>query len=126
MVNHNIQVGKQGEAEAVRLLQGQGYRIRKTNYRTRAGEVDIIARQGDTLCFIEVKARSGERFGQPAEAVSRFKQGQISKAALHFLKTHDCLDKKARFDVVSIVYHGATPQLDILKNAFELDQRYTY
>jgi putative endonuclease len=126
VVNHNIQVGKQGETEAVRLLQGQGYHILKTNYRTRAGEVDIIARQGDTVCFIEVKARSGQRFGQPSEAVSRFKQGQISKAALHFLKTHDCLDKKARFDVVSIVYRDGTPQLAILKDAFELDRRYTY
>ncbi len=87
-------------------------------YRTRYGEIDLIARDGDTLVFVEVKSR---RQGVPAEAVTLEKQRRISLAALHFLRKHGLLDVRCRFDVVAIVWpdeHGA-PEIEHIPNAFE-------
>jgi len=122
----NLYLGSSGEDAAVDLLKKRGYRILARNYKTKLGEIDIIARDKDTLAFIEVKARHSDRFGLPQEAVSVSKQRQISKAALIFLKEHSLLEKKARFDVVSVVYSKDKPQLDLIKNAFELDNSFTY
>jgi putative endonuclease len=119
-------LGRSGEEAAVVLLKENGYKILARNYKTRLGEIDIVARDKDTLCFVEVKTRLSERFGLPSEAVSRFKQRQISKAALIFLKEKKLLDKKARFDVVSVLYSEKGPKLDIIKNAFELDSGLSY
>jgi len=122
----NLCLGRSGEEAAVVLLKENGYKILARNYKTRLGEIDIVAQDKDTLCFVEVKARLSERFGLPSEAVSRFKQRQISKAALVFLKEKKLLDKKARFDVVSVLYSQEGPKLDIIKNAFELDSGLSY
>jgi len=111
---------------AVDLLRENGYKIIARNYKTRLGEIDIIAREKDTVCFIEVKARRSDKFGFPQEAVLRTKQRQISKVALGFLKDKNLLDRKARFDVVSVIFVGDEPKLDLIKNAFELDQRFIY
>ena len=126
MSKENLYLGSSGEDAAVDLLKKRGYRILARNYKTKLGEIDIIARDKDTLAFIEVKARHSDRFGLPQEAVSVSKQRQISKAALIFLKEHSLLEKKARFDVVSVVYSKDKPQLDLIKNAFELDNSFTY
>jgi putative endonuclease len=85
-----------------------------------------VASDKDTLCFVEVKARSGYRFGAPSEAVSRAKQRQISKAALVFLKEKKLLDRKARFDVVCVEEAAEAPRLSLVKNAFELSEDFTY
>lgn len=122
----NLYLGRSGEEAAVVLLKEKGYKILIRNYKTRLGEIDIIARDKDTLAFIEVKTRQSERFGLPQESVSITKQRQISKAALVFLKENDLLEKKARFDVVSVLYSKDKPQLDLIKNAFELDSNFTY
>jgi putative endonuclease len=122
----NLDLGKRGEEAAVGLLKGNGYKILARNYKTRLGEIDIIASDKDTLCFIEVKTRQSDRFGSPQEAVLRSKQRQIAKVALSFLKEKNLLDKKARFDVVSIMHSGDESKLDLIKNAFELDASYTY
>jgi putative endonuclease len=119
-------LGKSGEEAAAGFLKSRGYRILTKNYRSRLGEIDIIARDKDVLCFIEVKTRKSERFGSPGEAISMRKQGQMAKAALMFLKENDLLDKKARFDVVSIIYREDSPKLDLIKNAFDLAERFTY
>jgi putative endonuclease len=119
-------LGRSGEEAAVILLKENGYKILARNYKTRLGEIDIIARDKDTLCFVEVKTRLSDRFGLPCEAVSRFKQRQISKAALIFLKEKKLLDEKARFDVVSVLYSQEGQKSDIIKNAFELDSSLTY
>lgn len=126
MSKQNLFLGRKGEEEAVNLLKENGYKILLRNYKTKLGEIDIIAFEKDTYCFVEVKTRNSLRFGSPSEALSGFKQRQISKAALKFLKENNLLGKKARFDVVSIIYADDKAKLDLIKNAFELDQKFTY
>jgi putative endonuclease len=122
----NLYLGKFGEESAIDLLKTNGYRILARNYKTKLGEIDIIARDKDTVCFIEVKTRHSDRFGLPQEAISRSKQRHIAKVALVFLKENNLLDKRARFDVISIMHSEDTSKLDLIKNAFELDQSFTY
>ena len=126
MSKQHLYLGSLGEEAAVGLLKENGYKILVRNYKDALGEIDIVARDKDTFCFIEVKTRNSLNFGLPQEAVSRAKQRQISKVALNFLKKNKLLDKKARFDVVSVVYSGDKPQLDLIKDAFDLDPSYTY
>lgn len=116
------QQGKKGEECAVDLLKKNRYRIIARNYRTRYGEIDIIARDNDTVCFIEVKSRSSDRFGLPQEALSAVKQRKIAKVALAFLKDNNLLDTPARFDVVCVLFDQPVPRAQLIKNAFELRQ----
>ena len=125
-MNLKQQLGKSGEELAVDLLKQNGYKIIARNYKTKLGEIDIVAKEKDTYCFVEVKTRHSDRFGLPQEAVLNTKQRQIAKSALIFLKENKLLDKKARFDVVSILYSQDSPRLDLIKNAFELNERFTY
>ena len=112
--------GEQGEALAVKRLKKAGYRIIETNYRTRLGEIDIIAKDKDTLVFIEVKTRTSVHFGSPKLAITPKKQKKISMAALYYLKTTDQSTARARFDVVTIISNRDAPQVEIIKNAFDL------
>jgi putative endonuclease len=89
-------LGNRGEREAARMLRRAGLRVLIRGYRTDRGEVDLIARDGDTLVFVEVKSRSR---GEPAEAVTLEKQRRLTLAALHFLKRHNLLEQPCRFDV---------------------------
>ena len=95
-------LGARGEQIAINYLQNRGYRILERNYRNRLGEIDIIARQGRDLVFIEVKTRSDNHFGSPFDSVTAAKQRQLSKVALEYLSKHNWLDHPARFDVVSV------------------------
>lgn len=126
MSKQHLYLGKSGEEAAAGLLKENGYKILARNYKTGLGEIDIIACDRDTFCFVEVKTRNSLRFGLPQEALSARKRRQISKAAVNFLKENKLLDKKARFDVVSVVYAGGEPRLDLIKDAFELDPSFTY
>ena len=101
MPKDRIAFGKEGEKLEADFLKNQGYKILRLNYKTKLGEIDIIAWDQDTICFIEVKTRQSDKFGLPQEAVSWRKQAQISKTAIIYLKENKLLDKKARFDVVS-------------------------
>ena len=114
----NRLLGDRGERAAARYLRRQGLRVLLRGYRTRSGEIDLIARDGDTLVFVEVKAR---RQGVPAEAVTPEKQRRITLAALHFLRKHRLLEQRCRFDVVAIVWPDdrRKPQIDHFRNAFE-------
>ncbi len=111
-------LGDRGERAAARFLRRQGLRVLLRGYRTRSGEIDLIARDGDILVFVEVKAR---RQGVPAEAVTLEKQRRITLAALHFLRKHRLLEQRSRFDVVAIVWPDdrRKPQIDHIRNAFE-------
>jgi putative endonuclease len=120
MLNRRQQYGEAGEALAARMLQRRGYKIVETNYRTKLGEIDIIARDGDTIVFVEVKARQTGRFGAPKWAVTPRKQRKISMVALYYLKTTGQSQAKARFDVVSIRSAPQNPELEIIRNAFDL------
>ena len=126
MPKYNLKLGIQGEVRAAEFLRASGYQILRRNYRSKLGEVDIIARDKDTICFIEVKCRLSGKFGKGWEAVSGKKQGQITKAALSFLKENNLLDKSARFDVVSLDSCGPEEKITLIKNAFELNGRFTY
>lgn len=120
MLNRNQQFGKTGETIAARYLKKNGYRILSQNYRNTFGEIDIIAKEKDTLVFVEVKSRTSGHFGSPKDAVTPKKQRQISKVALAYLKTTDQGRAKARFDVVTVTADAPKPAVDIIKNAFEL------
>ena len=120
MRNWRQKFGEQGEALAVRCLKKAGYKIIETNYRTRLGEIDIIARDKDTIVFVEVKSRRSVHFGNPKQAVTLQKQRKISMVALYYLKTTGQSTAKARFDVVTVISNQDEPQVEIIKNAFEL------
>lgn len=126
MRKQHLTTGKIGEELAASLLKDNGYKILARNYKTKLGEIDIVASDKDTLCFVEVKTRHSDRFGLPQEAVPAFKQRQISKAAITYLKENNLLDKKARFDVISVIYSKDKPRLDLIKDAFELDNSFIY
>lgn len=117
----NIPVGQQGETLACQYLSRQGYRIIARNYRTRLGEIDIVAEARGTLVFVEVKTRRGHQCGHPFEAVTPAKWRQISKAALQYLAETGREGQEARFDVVAISFAGeAEPVFELVKNAFDL------
>ncbi len=84
------------------------------------GEMDIIAKEKDTLVFIEVKTRSSTAFGPPQLAVNPAKQKQLSKVALNFLKERKLQDAKARFDVVAILLKPQGEEIELIRDAFEL------
>lgn len=119
-------LGEKGEDLAVDFLKAQGYKIICRNYRTRLGEIDIIAKDKDVLSFIEVKTRASERFGLGKESVSTAKQRQIAKSAIIFLKEKRILNKKSRFDVISVDSFYPQVKLDLIKDAFELNGGFIY
>ncbi len=112
--------GESGESIAVKFLKKNGYKIIERNYRCKLGEIDIIAQDNRVLAFIEVKARRTDEFGGPKWAVTPRKQRKISMVALKYLKETEQMGKKARFDVVAIRLLPDAPDVEIIKNAFEL------
>ena len=127
MTKERLQFGLSGEEAAVAFLKAHGYTILARNFRSKMGEVDIIAKEKDTYCFVEVKSRRSDRFGVPSQALKGVKQRHIARAALSFIKEKNLWDKKARFDVVCV--QGAidgTQQIELIKNAFELVGRFSY
>ena len=103
--------GRKGEEIACRYLRRRLYSIIETNFRTRYGEIDIIARRGNTIVFIEVKARRDKSYGEPFESVTPRKQSRIRRMAESWLMAHqhespynDC---DFRFDVISILLDGS-------------------
>ena len=101
-------------------LKRKGYKIIAQNYRTKLGEIDIIAKDKKALVFVEVKARRSSKFGSPKAAVTRQKQRKLSMVALAYLKATRQTQATARFDVVSIDYSQERPVIEIVKNAFDL------
>jgi len=114
------QFGQKGESLAARHLKKNGYKILEQNYRTKMGEIDIIAKDKETIVFVEVKARRSHHFGNPKWAVTPKKQRKISMVALYYLKATNQNNLKARFDVVAIRSKHDNPEIEIVKNAFEL------
>lgn len=114
-------LGDAGERLAERYLRRQGYTILARQYRTSVGEIDLIARDGDWIVIVEVKTRRSDEKGLPFEAVDREKQAQLTRLALAFLKRMSWLNKRTRFDVVSIQWgaDGRPPEIVHYKSAFE-------
>ena len=121
MLNSRQRLGQIGEKKVAGYLVQKGYTILVQNYRCKAGEIDIIARDGGELVFIEVKTRSSLSYGSPAEAVTRKKQRQISRAAQWYLAEQKLFDVPARFDVIAVLGAGQENiQIDHIDNAFDL------
>ena len=118
-------LGDRGERAAVRYLKKQGFRIIAKQYRNSYGEVDIVAQDGKTTVFVEVKTRTSTNDGQPFEAVDLRKQEKITRIALAWLKKHGRLEQPSRFDVVSILWpdERGEPQIQHFRNAFEATGR---
>lgn len=115
-----MQTGKKGEDIAVAFLKGRGYRIVERNYKCPLGEIDIVARDGDAIVFVEVKSRKSEEFGDPQLAVGLGKQKKVSRISLVYLKEKNLYPCDARFDVVAIKMLPDGNTIDLIQNAFEL------
>ncbi len=112
------QLGDAGEDLAAAALKRQGYKILERNYVAPLGEVDLIARQGQTYVFIEVKTRKNERFGTPQEAVHPAKQNKLRRLADYYLKQKRLGEVEVRFDVVGIIMGEERPRVEIIQDAF--------
>jgi putative endonuclease len=113
----NRLLGDEGERLACRHLKRSGMRIVTRNFRDPSGEIDVIAREGETLVFVEVKTR---RSGDPLEAVTAEKQRRLTRAGLVFLRKHGLLEVRCRFDVVSVVMPDrlAACRIEHVRDAF--------
>ena len=116
-MNTRAALGKQGEELALEHLRKKGYTLLEKNWRFRHKEVDIIARDGADLVFVEVKTRSSDYFGSPEEAVDGRKQRFLSDAAEAYIRIRN-LDTNIRFDVVSIILKPGYRSVDHIEGAF--------
>ncbi len=117
----NKSLGCFGEEIAVTYLKQQKYKIVERNFSCKCGEIDIVAIDGKTLVFVEVKTRKNYSYGPPQLSVTQFKQRQISKAALTYVAAKKLNDMNARFDVVAVLLQEKErPLIDHIKNAFDL------
>lgn len=111
-------MGHRGEELAVRHLIRKKYRILARNWRDRGGELDIVARDGGTLVFVEVKTRTSDSFALPVESVGYDKQRRLRRLADRYIARNAVADCEVRFDVVSVLDRGAKPEIEHLENAF--------
>ena len=116
MTKHSL--GMLGQEAAKQFLIGQGFRILKENYRLRSSEIDIIAKDGDYVVFVEVKFRKGLSHGLPRESVGRAKQQRIIKAAMHYISARDQSEQDYRFDVVEVLEQDGKTFVNHIANAF--------
>ncbi|HHY63598.1 MAG TPA: YraN family protein [Clostridiaceae bacterium] len=119
---NNRAYGTLGEEAAAAYLIKQGYRILRRNFRAgRLGEIDIIGMDNDTLCFVEVKTRSSDVYGTPAQALSYRKQAAIIRLARIYMQNSRCMDKPVRFDVIELKMDraGNVRDIHLIKNAFQ-------
>lgn len=122
MSNKRINLGRKGEDISVKFLKKQGYKIIERNYRCSLGEIDIVAKDKNILCFVEVKTRKTEEYGLPEEAIDGRKQKKLAKVALTYLKEKKIYKQDLRFDVVSVHPN----HVELIKDAFIVNTDYTY
>jgi putative endonuclease len=119
MTQSRIALGKIGEDLACAELERRGYEVLERRYRRRGGELDIVARDGRTVVFVEVKTREGRDFGEAAEAVTARKRWRMTQLALDYLARHRLTECACRFDVVSIHMENELPVIQLFQNAFD-------
>lgn len=122
-------LGEVGEKWAAKHLRRQGYKILVRRFRTRNGEIDIVARDKEWLVFVEVKTRATEQFGTPGEAVNREKQRHLTRAALDYLRLLKHPPVCYRFDIVEVVMTSKDQRptdIRLIQNAFPLSEPYIY
>ena len=115
-----IETGRRGEDAAVAYLKRAGYEIIERNYRCPFGEVDIVAREGGNLVFIEVKSRRSERYGEPEASVGIEKQRKISRISLDYLQKKRLSPGSVRFDVIAVKMQPGSAQIELIKDAFDM------
>jgi putative endonuclease len=119
MADQRRDLGDRGERAAEEFLRRQRYTIVARNYQCPVGEIDLVALDGSTIVFVEVKVRTHGAAGSPLEAVGPRKQRQIARVARYYLSTHRLHDRDARFDVVGISWENDAPRLELVRNAFD-------
>jgi putative endonuclease len=123
LTQERLKFGREGESAALRFLKKKGYRILEKNFRSKVGEIDIIAEQDGVIVFVEVKARADHEFGHPLNALTPAKQKKIIQTAQSFLSRKRISDKPMRFDVVALTSDAEGPdswQIELLQNAFQV------
>ncbi len=111
-------IGDAAEKKAARFLKKKGYKIIETNYTVHhVGEIDIIAKDGETLVFVEVKFRKNDLSGRPEEFVGREKRRRLQRTAMQYMTVHD-IHLPVRFDVVGIMGEKKEEQIELIQNAF--------
>ncbi len=121
MTRERLDLGKLGEELALKKVKRLGYKCIARNYRCALGEIDLIAKDGDCLVFIEIKTRRGRSLGSIKEVIDKRKKRQLSKVALAYLKSNNYCDVKSRFDVVAISLNQDKEQIEVIQNAFDLE-----
>lgn len=114
----NKDFGNRGERLAVKFLRRQGYKILERNFRLKSGEIDVIAKDGDQIVFVEVKTRSSNNQEFLRASINRAKERRIAKTASYYLGKEKYHGLKGRFDVVLIVNNNGRPNIEHIKNAF--------
>ncbi len=114
-------LGNAGEEIAARELVRRGYVVRERNWRCPEGELDLVAEQGETLVFVEVRTRRGDRFGTPEESITLAKRAHLIAAAQAYLQAHSGQDRDWRIDVVAVEMsaQGQLQRVDVIENAIE-------
>ena len=117
--DYKRRLGQKGEEIAAAYLGEQGYEVLARNWRCPAGELDIVAREGQTLAFVEVRTRRGDRFGTPEESITPTKQAKLVELAQTYLQEHDLADENWRIDVVAVEMdgRGGVKRLNLIRNA---------
>ncbi len=114
-------LGDRGEKLAQAFLRSKGYTIIETNYRTREGEIDIVAQKNDYLSFVEVRTRRGSQFGTPEESLTQAKQERLEALAQTYLQSHENLPPQWRIDIIAIELDnkGNISRIELIENAVE-------
>jgi len=120
MTRARLDTGRRGEEIAAAWLAERGYHILELNFRCPLGEMDIVARQGDVLVFVEVRTRRTDRFGRPLESVGSTKQRKLSQIALYYLQRYGLEGMNARFDVVGIRLSREGCHIELVRDAFDV------
>ena len=120
-MDHRQSLGKRGEDLACAELEKRGYVIIDRRFRTRCGELDIVARDAGVLVFVEVKARSGRNFGTPFESVTWQKRQRLSRMAASYLCARRLGSVPCRFDVISILEERGTHTIELVRGAFDME-----
>lgn len=116
MAEHNL-LGEKGEDLAVDFLKGKGHQIIERNWRFSGYEIDIITEVDEFIVFVEVKTRSSSEWGNPEDAIGKQRMRRMINGASNYLKLN-CIDKPARFDVVSIVMYNKEKEIEYFEDAF--------
>ena len=124
MTDHRQELGKSGEDLAVERLTEEGYAVLARRYRTRYGEIDIVARDGEAIVFVEVRRKSAADYGSAAESVTPWKQRRVMRMAIDYLARLGLTDRcMVRFDVVAIDDPpSGRPRISVIRSAFDAGQ----